>query len=219
MQSVDVKGEVRTDFGKSASKKLRKEGRVPFVIYGGEENIHGTMHPLEIRPLVHTPDFKLGNVEVDSNTYKCIIKEVQYHPVTDAILHVDFLQLIDGNTIKVEVPVRFEGVAPGIRSGGTLITKLRRIKIKTTPDKMVDEITLDISELELGSSVRVHDIEEIDGVEIMNASGIPVASVEIPRVLKSAEAEEEEAAAAAAAEGVEEGEGAPEGEAAAEGGE
>lgn len=188
MEIVAVKGQVRSDVGKKSSKAVRKEGLVPCVIYGPHDTMHFTIDPKAVKPLIYTPDFKLAEIELDGNTYKCIVKDIQFHPVTDEIVHLDFLSLSDGHKIKVEVPLKFEGVSPGMKLGGKLQQNLRRVKIKTTPEHLVDRLVLDISHLALGQAVRVRDIAEIDGVEIMSPPGTPVASIEIPRALRSATA-------------------------------
>lgn len=210
MNSIAINGQARTELGKKGAKAVRKEGKIPCVLYGGEKVIHFSTTANDVKDLVYSSSFKLAEINLDGTSYKSIIREIQFHPVTDAIVHIDFIQLVDGKKINAELPLRFEGTAPGEKLGGKLQQKLRRVKIKTTPEHLVDVLTLNISELELGQSVRVRDIEVNEHTEIMSAMGIPVATIEVPRALRSAEAEEEEAAAAeAAAEG--------DGEAAAEG--
>ncbi|MCB0639157.1 MAG: 50S ribosomal protein L25 [Lewinella sp.] len=186
MNVVAFKGEVRTDLGKKATKAVRSEGKIPAVLYGGEETIHFTTTHKDVKPIVFTPDFKIAEVDVDGKTYRCIVKDIQWHPVSDEIQHIDFLRLIDGHPIKLEVPVHFVGSAPGVRAGGKLQQTVRRVKIKTTPENMVDELKLDVSKLEMGQSIRVRDITAIEGVEILAQPGTPVALVEIPRALRSA---------------------------------
>ncbi|MEM6697760.1 MAG: 50S ribosomal protein L25, partial [Bacteroidota bacterium] len=131
------------------------------------------------------------------STYTCIVKEVQYHPLTDEILHIDFLQLVEGTAVKVELPITFYGDSPGLKVGGKLLQNLRRLKVKTTPEHLVDELKVDISSLELGQAVRVKDVDVTDEMEVMVSPATPVAVVEVPRALKSA------AAAAAKEEGAE----------------
>jgi len=216
MESIAIKGNIRTDLGKRATKLARQTNVVPCVIYGGENVVHFSAPVLDFKHLIYTADFKMVEIEVDGKTYKCILRDAQFHPVTDNLLHLDFLELVDGQAIKVEIPIRFEGIAPGVKTGGKLYQKLRAVKIKTTPEHLVNELLVDVSELNLGQSIRVKDIEIGEGMEMMSTPGIPVASVEVPRALRSLEAEEEEAAAAeaeaeaaAAAEGAEGGEDTP----------
>ncbi|MEL6141512.1 MAG: 50S ribosomal protein L25, partial [Bacteroidota bacterium] len=128
----------------------------------------------------------LADLTIGDTKIKAIIKDIQFHPVTDEIMHIDFLALQDGHPIKVNVPVGFEGNSPGVRAGGKLQQTVRKVSMKTTPDKLVDKIILDISHLELGQAVRVRDIAPMEGVEILNPAGQPVASIEIPRALRSA---------------------------------
>ena len=192
METVAVNGTIRTEVGKKATKAVRKQGEVPCVIYGGKEVIHFTSAPSAFKHLIFTPEFKLAEITLDGTAYKCILKDAQYHPVTDEIVHMDFLQLIEGQSILVNIPVAFKGVSPGVKAGGKLVSKLRTIKIKTTPDHIVNQLFVDISEVELGGSVRVRDVEITDGMQIMNPGATPVASVEVPRALKSAAAGEEE---------------------------
>ncbi len=192
MNSVAVNGTLRADTGKKATKAVRNAGQVPGVIYGAEKNVHFSADTLAFRPLIYTPDFNLAEITVDGNVYKCIIKSTSFHPVTDDLVHVDFLQLTPGRKFNVELPVRFEGVAPGIKAGGKLVQKLRKVKIKTTLESLTATLSADISDLELGASIRVRDINLPEGMEIMNPMAIPVASIEIPRALKSAAAQKEE---------------------------
>ncbi len=194
MEVVKVSGEVRDNLGKKASKDARRNGQVPAVVYGVGGPVHFSIHPLAVRDLVYTPNFKLAELSVGGETYRTIIKDYQFHPVTDELRHIDFLALEDGRTIKVEVPVTFTGTSPGVRGGGKLQVTVRRIKIKTTPEHLVDHVELDISQLELGQSIRVRDIDPIDGVEIMNPGGQPVAIIEVPRALRSAATAEKKAA-------------------------
>lgn len=191
METVAVTGTIRTEVGKKATKAIRKAGLVPCVIYGGEGVIHFSSTSKAFKNLIFTPEFKLVEITLDGTSYKCILKDAQYHPVSDEIVHLDFLQLIDDQKIIVNIPVAFRGVSPGVKAGGKLVSKLRTIKVKTTPDQIVNQLFVDISNVKLGGSVRVRDIEITDGMQVMNPSATPVASVETPRALKSATAEAE----------------------------
>lgn len=200
MQTVAVAGKVRESLGKKATKAVRAAGEVPAVLYGNGDPIHFSVKPLDVRSLIYTPEFKLAELTVGGNTTKAIIKDSQFDPVTDQLTHLDFLALQDGHPIKVAVPVAFEGTSPGVRAGGKLQQAVRYIKLKTTPDKLVDRITMDISSLELGDSIRIRDIKQEDGVEIINPGGQPVATVIVPRAMRSAAT-----AAAKAEQGAEDG--------------
>ncbi|HQU58518.1 MAG: 50S ribosomal protein L25 [Phaeodactylibacter sp.] len=195
MEIVAVKGQLRPGLGKKVAKSVRNEGRIPCVLYGGDEIVHFSTVLKEIKAIVYTPDFKVAELAIDGKSYRAILKEVQWHPVTDNIIHIDFLRLVEGHPIKIEIPLRFKGVSPGVRAGGKLQQKLRRVLIKAMPEHVVGEMTVDISKLELGQSIRVRDIViEEEGVEILNSPGVPVATIEIPRALRSATAAAEKAA-------------------------
>jgi len=197
MQIVQIDAQTRATTGKREAKKLRAEGSVPAIIYGGDENTSIIVNAKEVKPLVYTPDFKLAEISVDGGTHKCILKDIDFHPLTDEIVHIDFLRVIENTPIKVELPLGFKGKSPGVKAGGKLIQQVRKIKVKTVPEKMVDKLFVDISKLELGASVRVKDVITPEGMDIMMPEATPVAIVEVPRALKSAAAAEAKAAAGA----------------------
>lgn len=202
MNTIAFSGKARSSSGKKASKAIRNEGGIPCILYGGETNVTFSVTPKDMKGLIYTPDFKVVELDLDGTVHKCILKDAQFHPVKENVLHADFLKLQEGRPVKLEVPIRFKGVSPGVKVGGKLQQTLRRAKIKTTPDKMVDTLFVDISTLNLGDSARVRDIDVPEGIEVMNSPGIPVISVVVPRALKSAAAEggEGEAAGEEAAE-------------------
>ncbi len=188
MNFIEVKAENRSAGTKAGVKQVRKEGMIPAVIYGGDNVTHCAVHPLAVRDAIYTKEFHPVMLELDGKSEKCIVKDIQFHPVTDQIVHIDFLRMIDGHPIKVSLPLRFDGVAPGVREGGKLIPKLRKVLVKTVPEKLVSELKADVSSLTLGQSIRTRDIDVPEGIEVMNPPAIPIASVEIPRALRSAEA-------------------------------
>ncbi len=185
MQVVKITGEVRTDIGKTSNKALRKEGKIPSIIYGGGENINFSTTTAEVKTLVFTPDFKLAEIEIDGNVHKAILKDIQFHPVTDEILHIDFLKLVDDVPVKLELPIKFVGASPGVKNGGKLIRNVRKVKIKTTPQYIIDHVEADISKLKLAESIRIKDITDEEGVEITSNGNIPIATVLTPRALKA----------------------------------
>ena len=202
MQTVQVNGTKREEVGKKATKAVRREGLVPCVLYGkGKENVHFTIKPRDVRDLVYTPEFRLAEINVDGKSHRCILKAVDFHPVKDTLRHIDFLELEDGHRVQVEVPIRFEGVSPGVRNGGKFIQSVRKIKLLTTPEKLVDAVIADISEMILGDSIRVRDIQVMDGVEVLTTPAQPIASVVVPRSLREADLDEEEEGAGEGEEG------------------
>ncbi|MCF8236889.1 MAG: 50S ribosomal protein L25 [Saprospiraceae bacterium] len=200
MNYIQIAGESRDLTGKKASKAVRNNGAIPCCIYG-EQNINFSTTEKHLRTLVYTPDFKLADITIDGKSYKCILKDIQFHPTSEAIVHVDFQELIPKRPIKVEIPVRLTGVAKGVKNGGKMLNLLRRIKVKTTPEQLVDELFADVTHLTLGQAMRVKEVQVPEGIEILVAPNIPICQVEIPRALRSATAAEEEAEAAAAAGG------------------
>lgn len=186
MEIVAIKGQPKEKSGKQAANHIRHAGMVPAVMYqsGGGQAVSFSVNPSEIRHLIYTPKFKLAEIEINGEKHQCIVKDLQFHPVTEQVLHIDFLKLVPGVRFKASVPLRFAGVAPGVKAGGKFITTLRKINILTTPDKVVDEVVADISSMELGDTIRVRDIQLQEGVTITNSGAIPVALIEIPRALR-----------------------------------
>jgi len=191
MNTISIEAEKRAGSGKAANKKLRSTGKVPGVIYGGKENVHFEAPELAFKKIVYTPNFNVVEISVEGNSYRTILKDIQYHPTTDKILHVDFQELNDERKIIVDIPLIFDGLAIGVKEGGKLMAKIRKIKVKALPKYLVDEIKVDVSDLVLGKSIKVSEIIA-ENIEILNNPGIPVCSVEIPRALKSAASAAEE---------------------------
>lgn len=189
MANVVINGTLRNETGKKSSKAARKNGDVPVVMYGPNELVHFTAKVADFKDLIYTPDFKIADVTVGGKTYKTILKTKQFHPISEALLHVDLLVLTDGHPIKYEIPVNFFGSSPGVKIGGKFMQKLRRIKVKSLPENMILQLQADISSMELGQSLRVRDIEVAEGIEIMSQPAIPIASVEIPRALRGKQAQ------------------------------
>lgn len=188
MQSLSIEGSIRADIGKKAAKAARGEGQVPCVMYGGEEVVHFTLPKSEVRHMIYTPDFKVAEITLGGKHLRGIIKELQFHPLSDELLHIDFLELSAGKTIKVSVPLVIKGNSVGVRAGGKLLQRIRKVAIKTTVEKLVDALYIDVTELDLGKSLRMRDIPLNDGTTLISAAAIPVVSIEIPRALRSAQA-------------------------------
>lgn len=186
MQVVNIDAQTRELGRKKAAKQLRRDGRVPAVVYGGDSVAHVSVSPAEMRDLIYTPEFKIAEVSIDGKVHRCIVKSLQFHPVTDDLLHVDFLRVIDGNPIKLNVPVRFEGTPIGVRNGGRLVKEKRSLEVKLLPANIIDHVVINVAELKMGQTARVRDIEAIEGVEVLADGAIPIALVQIPRALKSA---------------------------------
>jgi large subunit ribosomal protein L25 len=186
MEVVKIKGEVRKELGKKSTKALRREGLVPCNLYGKNTSLHFSANPVDFKEIIYTPNFKKAEVEVDGEMYRCIIKKVDFHPVTEEILHIDLLKLVEGRKVRVQIPVHLQGTPPGVVDGGRLVQTLRKAEIKTTPDQLINELFVDVSNLLMGETVRVKHIGRTDQFEILNHPSIPVASVQVPRTLKTA---------------------------------
>lgn len=185
MKSVAINGELRSAIGKKDSKKLRAEEKVPCVLYGGEEPIHFQADAAEFRKIVYTPNVYLINLTVDGKEHTAIMQDIQWHAVEEQILHIDFLKVDPTKPIKVEVPVKVEGYAKGMRAGGKMKLNLRRLKVKGLATDLPDSIKLNIDHLELGQSIKVGQIS-VDNLEILNSKSIPAVTIMITRAARAA---------------------------------
>lgn len=201
MKSVEIIGFKRANLGKTEAKRLRAEGYVPSVIYGGEEQIHFYAPMILFRDLVYTDEAHFVNLNIEGETFEAILQDIQFHPVSEIIMHADFLQLFRGTKIKMDIPVRPVGTPPGIQQGGKLIKKLRFLTIKALPKDMPEFIEANVSKLGLGKSIKVGEIPS-ENFEILNSPLVTIMGIEVPRALrgKTVEAEEEEGEEEAAAE-------------------
>lgn len=199
MKTITIEGQLRTGFGKTATRQLRSQEQVPGVIYGGAQEINFYAPVAAFKPLVYTPEFQKAEVKLNDKTYSCILKDLQFDKVTDALMHVDFLELVEDKKVVASIPVHVHGTPLGVKDGGKLHLKLKSLKVKTYPKYLREHIDLKVDDLELNQSIRVEDIK-IEHFELLHSPRIPVVSVAITRQVK-----EEEAAAAsttvAAAEG------------------
>jgi large subunit ribosomal protein L25 len=192
MNTITIEGQLRTGFGKTATRQLRSEDKVPGVIYGGEKEINFQAPASAFKNIVYTPDFMLADVQIDGASYKCVLKDLQFDKVSDKLIHVDFLELVGDKKVTVSLPIKFNGIPAGVKEGGKLMVKMKTLKVKTLPKYLSENISVDISHLQLNENIRVEDVKA-ENMEIMNSPRIPIASVTLTRQLK-----QEEAAAGAA---------------------
>lgn len=190
MKTLEIIGYKRANLGKTEAKQLRAEGNVPCVLYGGDEQVHFHAPMILFRELVYTDEAHFVHLNIEGEEYEAIMQDIQFHPVSEVILHVDFLQLFKGKKIKMNIPVHFEGSSIGVEKGGTLIKKRRYLKIESLPKDMPEYVTVDIAPLDFGKAIKVSDIEE-DNFSILDSKISSVAVVEVPRALRGAAAEEE----------------------------
>jgi large subunit ribosomal protein L25 len=188
MNTITIEGQLRSETGKNTARLLRSEDLVPGVIYGGPANVHFTASQKSLKGLVYTSQFQLADVKVDGKTYKCILKDMQFHKTTDALMHVDLLELVEGKKLLADIPVNFTGTSIGVKNGGRFIPKVKTVKVKCLPKDLVEALDVNISGLEIGKNLRIADIKG-EGIEIMQNERIPIASVVTTRALKQAETE------------------------------
>lgn len=191
MNTIAINGNKRNEVGKKATKAVRSSNSIPCVLYSSaKENIHFHTTEAEVKNLVFTPEFKVAELNIDGVQVNAILKDIQFHPVKDNIIHIDFLQLVEKHPVIVEIPLKTKGSSPGVKIGGKLMQSIRKVKVKTVPENLVNELFIDISSTELGQSLRIKDIIIPEGIEVMQNGSIPVVSIEVPRALKSAAAAE-----------------------------
>ena len=216
MKSITIKGSQRESVGKVSTKALRNAGKVPCVLYGGGNPLHFSANELAFKKLVYTPNAYTAVIELEGGeTFKAVLQDIQFHPVTDKILHIDFYQLFADKAVTMNIPVRLEGNSPGVRNGGRLLFRKRKLSIKALPDLLPDFITIDISSLKIGGTVTVETLLS-DDFTILHPDSTAVVQVKASR--NAIEDEEEDEEGAEGAEGSE-GEAAPAETPAAEGGE
>lgn len=194
MKSVSVSAAKRVDLGKKEAKLSRAAGNVPCVIYGGKTNQHFAIKENALNNLVYTPNVYSVAIDIEGAIINALIKDVQFHPVTDRILHVDFIELVPGQEVNTKIPVVFNGNAIGVMNGGKLRKTLRKLSVRATPENLPDNVTLEISEMKIGEKIYVRDVEATN-FDILTAATAVIVSVKTAR---GAEEEEEETPAAEA---------------------
>ena len=205
MKSITINGSQRESVGKVATKALRNAGKVPCVLYGGEAPVHFSAEELSFKNLVYTPNAHTVLIELENGeSYQAVLQDIQFHPVTDRILHIDFFQLFKDKPISMNIPVRLEGNSPGVRNGGRLLRRKRKLAVKALPDLLPDEIVIDISKLRIGGTISVESIR-VDEYTIMHPDNQAIVQVKASRtsVADDEEDEDAEGAEAPAAEGAE----------------
>ena len=181
MKSVSINGIARVNLGKPFAKQLRKEDNVPCVIYGGtDEPIHFYAHENEFRKIIYTPDVFLVDVMIGDETISTTMRDIQFHPVTDRVLHIDFLRVIEGKKVQINIPVNVTGNSIGVRNGGRLAVNMRKIMVEAFSDKLPEVIEVDITQVRIGESIRISDLA-IDDVTFLNNANDVVVAVKTAR--------------------------------------
>ncbi|HSZ85173.1 MAG TPA: 50S ribosomal protein L25 [Puia sp.] len=186
MKTITIEGQLRTEHGKAAARQIRSEEKVPGVIYGGAKEINFSAPVTAFKNLVYTPDFQFAQVSLDGKSYNCIMKDIQFDKVTDALIHIDLLELVEDKKVIANIPIKFTGTPEGVKEGGKLVIKMKALKVKTYPKYLQENIKVDLTDLKLNGNIRVEDVK-IDNYEILNSPRIPVASVVLTRELKQEE--------------------------------
>ncbi|HEX6848189.1 MAG TPA: 50S ribosomal protein L25 [Chitinophagaceae bacterium] len=187
MKSITIEGQLRTETGKKATRQLRSQDLVPGVIYGGEKEISFAAPSMAFKTFVYTPEFQKAEIKLNGNTYTCILKDLQFDKVTDKLIHIDLMELVEGKKVIADIPIKFIGTSKGVKEGGHLIIKMKSLKVKSLPKDLKEQIEVDITNLELNGNIRVEDVKEAN-YEILNSPRIPIASVVLTRQLKQEEA-------------------------------
>ncbi len=190
MKEVSLSGSLRENVGKKDAKKHRREGNIPCVIYGGEKQIHFYTNEIKFDKVIFTPDVFIITFTIDGKEYRTIMQDIQYHPVTDKVLHVDFLETVAEKAITVGVPVELTGVSAGVLAGGQLIQKMHKMRLRGLVQDMPERIEVDITDIKIGGSVKVRDLS-LENLSIIEPVNSVVARVKMSRNI-AVEGEEDE---------------------------
>ena len=190
MKSLAISVKKRENVGKANSKALRNQGKVPCVLYGGEKQVCFYAHENDLRKLVYTPDVFLVDLDIEGTKTSCILQDIQFHPVTDKILHIDFLEVFADKEVTVEIPVVLKGMAIGVRNGGNLLTRRNKIITRAIPGNLPDAIEIDISELKIGMFIYIKDLKS-DKYSFLASDNSVVVGVKTARAAIEEEVEEE----------------------------
>lgn len=191
MKTLEIIGYNRANLGKKEAKALRVDGHVPCVLYGGDEQVHFSAPMILFRELVYTQEAHFVNLNIEGKEYRAILQDVQFHPVSEIILHADFLLLTAGKLIKMSVPVHFIGQSPGVAAGGSLVKKRRALSILALPKNMPEHIDVDLGLLDFGRAIKVSEVIT-ENFEILDTAQASIAVVEVPRALRGKSDDEEE---------------------------
>jgi large subunit ribosomal protein L25 len=188
MKSIAISGSLRENVGKRDAKELRYLAQVPAVLYGGATQTHFSVSAADLKAVVYTPVVHFIDLNIAGVVSRAIIKDMQFHPLTEQLIHIDFLLLDDKKPITIEIPVKLTGTSPGVKTGGKLVQKLRKLRVKALPKDHLDAIEVSISALEVGKSVKVSELS-FDKLTITNAKEDTIVSVTTSRALRQAEQE------------------------------
>ena len=199
MKTIEIKGSFRTELGKKSSKLIRKSGSIPCVIYGKKENIHFHAPELSFKNLVYTPEAHLVKLSIEDKEFRAVLKDMQFHPVSDKILHADFIEIFEDKPVIIGIPIKVTGDSVGVIAGGKLSIKKRNLKVKGLPVDLPEFLSIDITDLKIHESVKVGDLS-FEKIELLDPKKVMVLTIATSRVAQKTD--EEVAAETAAAEAV-----------------
>ncbi len=185
MQTFDLKGTKREAGGKKAAKALRSAGNVPCIVYGGEKEVTFSVAEGDFRNLIYTPNVYIVNLNIDGEVKTAILKDIQFHPVSDKILHVDFLEIFENKPTTIAIPVKLVGNSEGVKAGGKLQLEMRKLNVKGLPANLPDNLEIDITNLGLGKTIQVGELS-YENLEILNAKNAVVVAVKLTRAARAA---------------------------------
>ncbi|MDF2852067.1 MULTISPECIES: 50S ribosomal protein L25/general stress protein Ctc [Sphingobacterium] len=188
MKSIAISGSVRQNVGKRDAKELRYQGLVPAVLYGGAEQTALSVSAADLKPVLYTADVIIVELNIDGQTKRAIVQDAQFHPLTDLVTHIDFLELFDDKEVSLNIPIKLTGTSPGVKMGGKLVQKLRNLRVKALPANLPQEIAVPMESLEVGKSVRVGQIQ-LENAKVLNNADDTIVSVIMSRALRQAEQE------------------------------
>jgi len=189
---LKIKCSLRESVGKKDSRKLRKQGKIPCVLYGGNENIHFLAPENDFRHMVYTSNVYLLKLDIAGKVYDAVSQDIQFHPVTDKILHMDFYRVYEDKPVSVDIPVKINGVPEGVKEGGKLALEARRLRARGLPGDMPDVLNVDVSGIGLGQSVKVGELD-FPGIQLLDSPNLVIASVKLTRTARGVLPEDEEA--------------------------
>ncbi len=191
MKEVSLSGSLRENVGKKDAKKHRREGNIPCVIYGGKEQIHFVTNEIKFDKIIFTPEVFVINIDIDGKKYKTVLQDVQYHPVTDKAIHVDFLELVEGKEVSVNIPIAITGISAGVMAGGQLIVKMHKIRLKGLVDLLPERVTVDITDVKIGSSIKIRDLS-FENITLTDPPNAVIVRVKMSRNVTEDEGEDKE---------------------------
>ena len=182
MKTVSISGSPRVSVGKKDAKALRREGKVPCVLYGGGQHIHFSSLEKDFGKIVYSAEAHMVNLDLDGKQVNALLQEIQFHKISDKILHVDFLEVIPGKPVVLNLPVKVEGNPTGVKAGGKLHKKMRTVKVKGMPDKFPEALVLNVESMEIGDTISISDLKG-DGLQFLDAPNVTVVSVRVTRAV------------------------------------